>query len=107
MGGLHPVDIAVVILYLVGVTFAGVWSGRFVKNMGDFFMPRRFGKACLRHWHCLGPGGGCSGANIQPWRLWDLVAMAVASGHAVLLAHRADHAQAPRRHDGGRVRTAL
>jgi Na+/proline symporter len=55
MAGLHPVDIGVVILYLVGVTFAGVWSGRFIKNMGDFFMPRRFGKA-LMITHAFGTG---------------------------------------------------
>lgn len=55
MSGLHPIDIAVVILYLVGVTFAGVWSGRFIKSMGDFFMPRRFGKA-LMITHAFGTG---------------------------------------------------
>jgi Na+/proline symporter len=55
MTGLHPIDIAVVVLYLVGVTFAGVWSGRFIKNMGDFFMPRRFGKAFMIT-HAFGTG---------------------------------------------------
>jgi Na+/proline symporter len=55
MTGLHPVDVLVVILYLVGVTFAGVWSGRFIKNMGDFFMPRRFGKAFMIT-HAFGTG---------------------------------------------------
>ncbi|HEX2473346.1 MAG TPA: sodium:solute symporter family protein [Lacipirellulaceae bacterium] len=55
MSGLHPVDLLVVILYLVGVTFAGIWSGRFIKNMGDFFMPRRFGKA-LMITHAFGTG---------------------------------------------------
>src|SRR5918996_5227434 len=55
MSGLHPVDLFVVILYLVGVTFLGVWSGRFVKNIGDFFMPRRFGKAMMIT-HAFGTG---------------------------------------------------
>jgi Na+/proline symporter len=55
MYGLHPVDLAVVIVYLFGVTFLGVWSGRFVKTIGDFFMPRRFGKA-LMITHAFGTG---------------------------------------------------
>ncbi|HJQ82232.1 MAG TPA: sodium:solute symporter family protein [Lacipirellulaceae bacterium] len=55
MSGLHPIDVFVVILYLVVVTFAGVWSGRFIKNIGDFFMPRRFGKA-LMITHAFGTG---------------------------------------------------
>jgi Na+/proline symporter len=32
-----------------------VWSGRFIKNIGDFFMPRRFGKA-LMITHAFGTG---------------------------------------------------
>jgi Na+/proline symporter len=55
MYGLHPVDLAVVVIYLFGVTFLGVWSGRFIKNIGDFFMPRRFGKA-LMITHAFGTG---------------------------------------------------
>ena len=55
MYGLHPVDLAVIVVYLIGVTFAGVWSGRFIKNMGDFFMPRRFGKT-LMITHAFGTG---------------------------------------------------
>ncbi len=55
MSGLHPIDLVVVALYLVGVTFAGVWSGRFIKNMGDFFMPHKFGKT-LMITHAFGTG---------------------------------------------------
>ena len=55
MYGLHPVDLAVIVVYLVGVTFLGVWSGRFIKNIGDFFMPRRFGKAFMIT-HAFGTG---------------------------------------------------
>jgi len=47
MAGLHPVDIGVVIVYLLGITALGVWMARRVKNVGDFFMPRRFGKAMM------------------------------------------------------------
>jgi Na+/proline symporter len=55
MYGLHPIDLAVVIVYLFGVTFLGVWSGRFIKTIGDFFMPRRFGKAFMIT-HAFGTG---------------------------------------------------
>jgi Na+/proline symporter len=55
MYGLHPVDLAVVVIYLFGVTFLGVWSGRFIKNIGDFFMPRRFGKMFMIS-HAFGTG---------------------------------------------------
>jgi Na+/proline symporter len=47
MAGLHPVDIAVVAIYLIGITALGVWMARRVKTAGDFFMPRRFGKAMM------------------------------------------------------------
>jgi len=44
MFGLHPADFIVVVLYLSGITFLGVWASRKIQNMGEFFMPRRFGK---------------------------------------------------------------
>nr|MBA3482862.1 sodium:solute symporter family protein [Pirellulales bacterium] len=53
--GLHIVDALVVLVYLVGVTWLGVSSGRLVKSAGDFFMPRRFGKA-LMITHAFGAG---------------------------------------------------
>lgn len=47
MQNLHPVDIAVVLIYLIGVTMLGVWVVRWIRSRGDFFMPRRFGKAMM------------------------------------------------------------
>jgi Na+/proline symporter len=55
MYGLHPIDLAVIVVYLVGVTFLGVWSGRFIKNIGDYFMPHKFGKT-LMITHAFGTG---------------------------------------------------
>jgi Na+/proline symporter len=52
---LHPFDVIVVVAYLLLVTFFGVWSGRFIKNMGDYFMPRRFGKPMMIA-HAFGTG---------------------------------------------------
>jgi len=52
---LHPIDAVVVVAYLLLVTFFGVWSGRFIKSMGDFFMPRRFGKPMMIA-HAFGTG---------------------------------------------------
>jgi len=47
MPGLHPFDVAAIVLYLAGITGLGIWMARRVKNMGDFFMPRRFGKTMM------------------------------------------------------------
>jgi Na+/proline symporter len=47
MHGLHAADIAVIGLYLVGITFVGVRSGRGLRLSADFFMPRRFGKLLM------------------------------------------------------------
>lgn len=55
MLGLHIADIIVIVIYLIGITVIGVWSSRLVKNMGDFFMPRRFGKTMLIM-HSFGTG---------------------------------------------------
>src|SRR5690554_6307888 len=55
MAGLHPIDATVVVVYLIGVTLLGIWAGRLVKNMGDYFMPRRFGKAMMIT-HAFGTG---------------------------------------------------
>jgi Na+/proline symporter len=53
--GLHVVDALVVLLYLVAVAGLGLWWGKFVKTAGEFFMPRRFGKA-LMITHAFGAG---------------------------------------------------
>jgi Na+/proline symporter len=47
MHGLHTADIAVIALYLVGITIIGVRAGRGLKLSADFFMPRRFGKLMM------------------------------------------------------------
>ncbi len=44
---MHRVDLAVLIVYLVGITALGVWIGRGVKGVQEFFMPRRFGAAMM------------------------------------------------------------
>jgi Na+/proline symporter len=51
--GIH--NVIVLLVYLVGVTFLGAWAMRKVKNMGDFIMPRRFGKWMLTM-HAFGSG---------------------------------------------------
>jgi len=55
MLGLEAPDIAVLVAYFIGITLIGIWAARLVKNMGDFFMPRRFGKAMLVT-HAFGTG---------------------------------------------------
>ena len=55
MFGLHGVDLAVLLVYLLGITLLGVYTMRLVRTMGDFFMPRRFGKAMLLM-HAFGTG---------------------------------------------------
>ncbi len=55
MQGLHPADIAVIVLYLVGITAMGIWMARRVKHVSDFFMPRRFGKGMMIM-HAFGTG---------------------------------------------------
>jgi len=45
--GLHIADILVLCLYLLGMVFIGVWTARRIRDSGDFFMPRRFGKVMM------------------------------------------------------------
>jgi Na+/proline symporter len=46
--GLAPIDLGVIVLYLVGITIIGFRSSRGVKSSGDFFMGgRRFGKLSM------------------------------------------------------------
>ncbi len=47
MFGLHVADVAVLVVYLLGITALGAWMAVKVKTLGDFFMPRRFGKAMM------------------------------------------------------------
>jgi Na+/proline symporter len=53
--GLHIIDALVVLAYLVAVAGFGLWWSKFVKTAGEFFMPRRFGKA-LMITHAFGAG---------------------------------------------------
>ncbi len=55
MFGLHFADLLSLVLYLVGITFVGIWSARLINTMGDYFMPRRFGKAMMTM-HGFGTG---------------------------------------------------
>ncbi|MGB1891599.1 MAG: sodium:solute symporter family protein, partial [Candidatus Latescibacterota bacterium] len=55
MFGLHTADIVVLVAYLVGIIAIGIGAARFVKNMGDYFMPRSFGKGMLVM-HAFGTG---------------------------------------------------
>jgi len=55
MLGLHISDIVVLILYFIGIALVGIWAARAIKNMGDFFMPRKFGKAMIMM-HAFGSG---------------------------------------------------
>ena len=54
-GSIHWLDGAVIVVYLLGITSLGVYSGRQVKKSSDFFMPRRFGKAMMIM-HAFGTG---------------------------------------------------
>lgn len=47
MSGLHVVDWTMIVVYLIGITSLGLWTSRRVHSSGDFFMPRRFGKATM------------------------------------------------------------
>jgi len=53
--GLDIADFLVLIVYLIGITVLGFWMLRKVKDMADFFMPRRFGKAMMMM-HSFGTG---------------------------------------------------
>ncbi len=53
--GLHWIDMLVVVGYLISVTTVGVWVGRSVSGLSDFFMPRRFGKGMMIM-HAFGTG---------------------------------------------------
>lgn len=55
MSGLHPIDAVVLVAYLLGITALGAWMGRKVSGLGDYFMPRRFGKATMIM-HAFGTG---------------------------------------------------
>ena len=41
--GISPVDVVVIVVYLIGITALGIWTSKSVGSMSDFFMPHRFG----------------------------------------------------------------
>jgi Na+/proline symporter len=48
MAGLTPLDFAVILFYLAGITYIGLRASKSVKDIGDFFMGgRRFGKLLM------------------------------------------------------------
>ena len=55
MFGLEIADFVVLVFYLAVITGVGIWAARHVTNMGDFFMPRKFGKTMLMM-HAFGTG---------------------------------------------------
>ncbi|MCH6258709.1 sodium:solute symporter family protein [Puniceicoccaceae bacterium K14] len=55
MIGIGSIDVFVLLVYLIGVTFLGIYSMRKIKGVGDFIMPRRFGKWMLTM-HAFGSG---------------------------------------------------
>lgn len=52
---LHWADIFVLVVYVVGITLVGIWASRRIRNISDFFMPRKFGKAMMMM-HSFGTG---------------------------------------------------
>ena len=55
MFGIGLINLTVLLVYLLGITVLGSWAFRKVENMGDFIMPRRFGKWMLTM-HAFGSG---------------------------------------------------
>ncbi len=47
MFGLSLVDLIVLLLYLLGVTYIGIRAARKVSSTGDYILPRRFGKIMM------------------------------------------------------------
>ncbi|MDG2385116.1 MAG: hypothetical protein P8N76_25825 [Pirellulaceae bacterium] len=44
---LHWIDTVVVGVYLLVIMAIGLWMGRRVKGLNDYFMPRKFGKGMM------------------------------------------------------------
>ena len=55
MLGLPVIDVIVLGLYLACITALGIWWMKSVKSIGDFIMPRRFGKLTMMM-HGFGTG---------------------------------------------------
>ena len=56
MYGLHIIDVTVIVIYLIGITIAGLWASRKARDFGGFFMGNRsFGKFFMLM-HAFGTG---------------------------------------------------
>ena len=55
VAGLNWIDGLVVVIYLIGITVMGVWMGRRISGLDEFFMPRKFGKGMMIM-HAFGTG---------------------------------------------------
>ena len=56
MYGLHIIDVTVIVIYLIGITIAGLWASRKARGLGGFFMGNRsFGKFFMLM-HAFGTG---------------------------------------------------
>ena len=53
--GIHWIDSAVVVVYLLGITTLGLWMGSRISGLNDYFMPRKFGKGMMMM-HAFGTG---------------------------------------------------
>ncbi|MBN2288187.1 MAG: sodium transporter, partial [Candidatus Glassbacteria bacterium] len=38
VGQLATIDVIIIVIYLIGITFIGSWIGRFIKSDEDFFL---------------------------------------------------------------------
>jgi len=48
MLGIEPIDCAVIIIYLIGITFIGLWAAKKVRSAASFFIgDRKFGKVMM------------------------------------------------------------
>ena len=53
--GIGWIDSLVIVVYLAGITALGLWMGRRIAGLNEYFMPRRFGKGMMMM-HAFGTG---------------------------------------------------
>ena len=56
MFGLHILDLALLLLYLIGIMFVGLWAARKVKGVGDYYMGSRSFSKAFMVMHAFGTG---------------------------------------------------
>ena len=73
MYGLHIIDVTVIVIYLIGITIAGLWASRKARGLGGFFMGNRsFGKFFMLM-HAFGTGTHTDQAvSVKPPVVWTL-----------------------------------